>query len=169
MSEQAPTIHTNQERTCAYSLRKATPSDARFLYEVSTKAMKPVVDALNPNKVVDEERDFAEYTAKFDPSKIDIIQVDGKDVGRLRVARTPESIYIGGIQILPEYQGRGIGTALFTNLIRESIDSRIPIMLEVHDVNVDALTFYKNLGFQQDGREANKTIMRYSPVPYSRV
>ncbi|MDB5189082.1 MAG: uncharacterized protein JWL82_39 [Parcubacteria group bacterium] len=145
------------------TLRKATPSDLAFLYRVSTEAMRPVTEAGTATQN-DAGEEYEKYKAKFDPEKIDIIQYNGKDVGRLRVVRSEASIYVGGIQILPEYQGKGIGTSLFTDLIQESITSNLPITLEVHDINTGARAFYENLGFEYGEKKNDQTIMIYNPV-----
>ncbi len=148
-----------------YTLRTATPGDLEFLFNVSTEAMHPVVEQLHPGEVFDREQELGKYKEKFVPEEIQVIQHEGKDVGRLRVVRSPESIYVGGIQILPEFQGKGIGGAIFADLIEESEASRLPITLEVHDVNAKALAFYKNLGFVESGRqeEAKKAVLSYLP------
>jgi ribosomal protein S18 acetylase RimI-like enzyme len=136
-----------------------------FLFQVSKDAMKPVTDALHPDEVIDEARKFEEYKAKFEPGKVDIIQYESEDVGRLRIVRTPESIYVGGIQLKPEFQNLGIGTAIFSDLIDESKQSGIPIVLEVHNVNVGATAFYKKLGFVESEQSGDQTIMRFVPKP----
>lgn len=144
-----------------FRLRKATNADLEFLFRVSTLAMKPVSEALNPDKKFDEEVEFEKYKAKFDADKIDVIQYMGEDVGRLRIVRSPENIYVGGIQILPEFQGKGIGTAIFEELIKESNTLSIPITLEVHDINERAINFYKKLGFALVKNIENKIVMEY--------
>ena len=126
--------------------------------------MRPVVAILNPDKVVDSGEEFERYEEKFNPDEIDIIQFEGQDVGRLRVVRTAESMYIGGIQILPEFQRRGIGTSIVADLINESNLSGIPITLEVHDVNRKALEFYLKLGFIAGEKIHDQTVMRYIPI-----
>jgi ribosomal protein S18 acetylase RimI-like enzyme len=146
-----------------YGLRTATGNDVEFLFKVSTEAMKPVDVALNPNKIFDREEEFKKYQEKFIPQEIQIISYDGQDVGRLRVVRSGQLIYVGGIQILPEFQGKGIGSALFLDLLSESEEKSIPITLEVHDVNEEAFKFYTKLGFISVGREVNKTLMEYRP------
>lgn len=156
--------HKKAESTenTTYSLRKAVASDVEFLFRVSTEAMKPVDVALNPDNILDRKVEFEKYQEKFVPEKIEVITYGDEDVGRLRVVRNNDSIYVGGIQILPEFQGKGIGTAIFTDLIEESNKTGLPITLEVHDVNVDAIKFYKRLGFKSVGGEENKTHMKYS-------
>lgn len=148
--------------TKPFTLRQATEEDLTFLYRVSTEAMRPIAELSNSPEKTEEEK-FAEYKEKFVPEAIKIIQDNGEDIGRLRVVRSADSIYVGGIQILPEHQGRGIGTALFTELIAESIHTQIPIVLEVHDVNTKAISFYKGLGFKEGEKVGKQTVMRYLP------
>lgn len=144
-----------------YTLRKSTAEDVTFLFNVSTRAMRPVVEAVHPDKVFDRVEEFKLYQNKFIPTEIEVIQFQSIDIGRLRIVRSAESIYIGGIQILPEFQNRGIGTVIVTDLIQESNSVGIPITLEVHEVNTKALNFYKKLGFVEVGREEGKLSMRY--------
>jgi GNAT superfamily N-acetyltransferase len=163
MSEEIKKIHTHKTKTVSYSLRTATAGDVQFLFEVSTRAMEFVDRALNPGKEFDREEAFKKYQEKFVPEKIQIISWENEDVGRLRIVRSDSHTYVGGIQLLPEFQGKGIGTALFAELIRESETEGLPIALEVHDVNEDALRFYTRLGFLKVGHEGNKTLMEYQP------
>lgn len=151
-----------------YTLRTATPDDLQFLYRVSAEAMCPVVEALHGSGKQDKEKEFRKYKENFEPEKIQVIQFNGKDIGRLRVVRSPESIYIGGIQILPEFQGKGVGSAIVSDLIKESHKLHIPITLEVHDVNTRAMAFYKKYGFVESGRQEDlkKAVLTYYPNNY---
>ncbi len=144
-----------------YTLRTSEQKDAEFLFHVKIEAMKPTSSVSRTTLEYDKE--LAEYLTKFEPEKVQVIQHEGIDVGRLRVVRFPESIYIGGIQILPKFQGKGIGTAIFEDIIRESELSGVPVTLEVHDVNEKAIYFYKKLGFNEVGKEGLKTLMRHTP------
>lgn len=147
-----------------YNLRTAQEDDLEFLFNVSTEAMRPVVEQLHPGEVPNRDEELQKYKEKFIPEKIQIIQYEGQDVGRLRIVRSAESIYVGGIQILPAFQGKGIGGAIFTDLIKESDKLGIPIVLEVHDINGPALSFYKKLGFIEAGKQEQekKTVLKYS-------
>lgn len=153
-----------KNESVTYGLRATSANDVEFLFRVSTEAMKQVDEALNPDKIFDREEEFKKYQAKFAPEDIKIITYKNEDVGRSRVVRGEDSIYIGGIQILPEFQGKGIGTAIFADLIKESDREGLPITLEVHDVNIGAIKFYANLGFERAGHEEKKIHMKYSPL-----
>ncbi|MCR4279495.1 MAG: GNAT family N-acetyltransferase [Candidatus Zambryskibacteria bacterium] len=144
-----------------YTLRTSEAKDAKFLFHVKIEAMKPTSSI--SRTALDYDKEFAEYLKKFEPEKIQVIQFAGKDVGRLRIVRSPNSIYIGGIQILPEFQGKGIGTAILKDLIAESETTRIPITLEVHHANKRAISFYKNLGFRENGKTEKQDLMEYRP------
>ncbi len=125
--------------------------------------MRPVTDALNPDRVFDREKEFAEYKAKFKPEDIDIIQYNGQDVGRLRVVRSAESIYIGGLQILPDFQDMGIGSAINERLIEESNRTGIPIIGEVHHVNEKNMHIKRKFGFEEISRNDVQAVMKYTP------
>lgn len=146
------------------SLRPATQEDSAFIFKAQYEGMRPVREIHDSKGVDDEEERFAAHAASFDPEKIQVIQYQGQDVGRLRVVRSSESIYVGGIQILPEFQGKGIGTAIFKELIDESNRTDLPIVLEVHDVNERAMAFYENLGFSRGEKVKDQTVMTYAPA-----
>lgn len=144
-----------------YTLRIANKYDLHFLFEVSTKAMLPIWKLLKPNLELDLEKEFKEYSKKFVPENIQVIQLNGIDVGRLRVVRSSDEIYIGGIQILPAFQNKGIGSAVFADLILEANQSKIPVMLEVSKVNEKAKKFYVKLGFVKVDEKDTDWVMKY--------
>jgi ribosomal protein S18 acetylase RimI-like enzyme len=81
-------------------------------------------------------------------------------VGRLRVVRTADQLFIGGIQLLPDYQRRGIGTSLVTTLIQEGLSRGVPVALEVEKDNPDAERLYRRLGFERYGETDDAFRMR---------
>lgn len=89
-----------------------------------------------------------------------VIECDGENVGRLRVVRTPEQIEISGIQVLPDYQRRGIGTAVITTLLQEGRENDLPVVLQVDKDNPDARRLYLRLGFEQQGETPDTYWMR---------
>ncbi len=148
-----------------YNLRKAKDKDQKFLFKVSSLAMESVSTITNPKKSLnlDNDIEFKKYKKKFNINQIKIIQCEGKDIGRLRVVRSKEFIYIGGLQILPKFQGRGIGKAVMGDLIIESKQIKVPIKLEVHHVNNKAISFYTKMGFQVIDENKKQKIMVYKP------
>jgi len=157
-----------QNSKCKYSLRDSKKEDLYFLFTVSTLAMLPTKKRINSNYKFDFEQEYLSYKKSFIPEKIKIIQFKEEDVGRLRVVRNGQELYVGGIQILPSFQRKGIGTAIFNDLISEVAETNIPIRLEVSKYNLAAIQFYKRLGFDEAGKKEDDLIMKYIPISYAK-
>ena len=80
-----------------------------------------------------------------------MIESDGDRVGRLRVIQTSEQLENIGIQILPSYQHKRIGTAVIESLIQEGKTKGLPVMLDVAKDSLNAKRLYLSLGFKQCG------------------
>jgi len=149
-----------------YRLRKSTIDDDYFLFKVMKLAMLPTNKKLNPSYKLNIEEEFERYNNPFKPKEVDVIVFNGIDIGRLRVVKTNFEIYIGGFQILPGFQNRGIGTKVLQDLIEESLALKIPIRLEVQKVNSKAKKFYEKNGFQEVGITEKDFIMKFNPLKY---
>lgn len=146
-----------------YKLRIAEHKDKEFLFEVLIKAMLPIERISNPDIKPNFQEEFIEFSKNFVPEKIRVIEFDKKDVGRLRVVRSSEEIFVGGIQLLPEYQGKGIGSAIFKELLKESKSLNIPIKLDVSRDNEKAIGFYAKFGFKKVGETETDWNMQFEP------
>lgn len=82
-----------------------------------------------------------------------VVKADAEPVGRLRVVRTDRHLEIAGIQILPDHQRKGIGTAVLTMLLQEARERGVPAVLQVSKTNPDAERLYTRLGFRRTGQE----------------
>jgi len=140
-----------------HTLRQATEADAELLFRLQhlDGGDIDISDVQQSAKV-------EKYKADFNPDKIQVIEYKGLPVGRLRVVRG-DTIYIGGLQILPECRGKGIGTSVIENLIQESRETSLPIMLEVRHNNPQATDLYSKLGFETIDQDEIQKIMRYHP------
>jgi len=81
----------------------------------------------------------------------------------LSVERRPEEIYLSRIEIMPDYQGRGIGSRLVNALIDEAGRKGQDLVLEVLTVNHRAHALYQRLGLREVGRRGDgniKIVMR---------
>ncbi len=144
-----------------YTLRKPTPADEYFLFKVIEVAMLPTKQKINPKYTLDLKNKYKEYSSPYQLHEVDIIQSLGIDVGRLRVKKTKESIYIGGFQILPEFQNKGIGTAVLLDIIQEAKTLNIPIFLEVQKVNLQAKAFYERHHFKVISNNKDDLMMKF--------
>ena len=91
-----------------------------------------------------------------------VIMLAGEPVGRLRVVRTSERLEIAGIQLLPAFQRRRVGTAIIRMLLREGEQAGLAVVLEVENDNPQARLLYLRLGFvpYEEGDNCTRMIVR---------
>ena len=68
-------------------------------------------------------------------------------MGFFATSNTSEKLTLHQLFILPEYQGRGIGSACMTRVVNEAYMEQKPVMLQVLKINTRAIAFYQRLGF----------------------
>jgi ribosomal protein S18 acetylase RimI-like enzyme len=139
------------------ALRPATAEDGDFCFAVHRAALRPYVEAVWG---WDDEVQRGFHEQRFDPGQTKIITVNGRDAGRLVVERRPDEIYLGLIELLPAYQGMGVGGGLVRDLIAEAAARGQAMSLEVLAVNTRAHALYTRLGFRETGRDDVKVRMR---------
>lgn len=88
-----------------------------------------------------------EYRRHNPQGAFDVVEVDGRPVGRLIVDRRPGDIRIVDISLVPEARGAGIGSELIGDLVEEARASGriVSIHVEVHN---RAAELYERLGFE---------------------
>ena len=137
--------------------RPATTEDCELMFRLQK------LDGAHLNQDDAEQvAKFEKYKQDFKPAEIQVVCLADEPVGRLRIVRGAE-IYIGGMQILPEYRGRGIGTAILESLIAESKQTSKPIRLKVFHNNPPALSLYEKVGFKVIEENEQQKIMLYEP------
>lgn len=70
-------------------------------------------------------------------------------------------IFIDLIEIMPEYQNRGLGTAILNEIIDNAKSNDFTIRLQVLKIN-PAINFYKRLGFIVSSETHTHFVMEYS-------
>jgi GNAT superfamily N-acetyltransferase len=142
-------------------LRAARESDAPFLTEVVIETTR---DQGRLARDFDENA-FRMFYEKWSLTELDntsVIVVDGVSAGRLRVLRTPDSLELAGIQLLPPYQGIGIGRLLLDGLKQEASATRTPIELSVERDNPRAKAFYEREGFTLVTTTTTDDVLRWT-------
>lgn len=137
-------------------LRRATESDIEFLADVVLLSSE---DRYRRHPGWDRDGfraglvdDAADQVAGGPENSITyVIVVDGIDVGRARLVTTAEQVEIAGLQVLPEYQNRGTGTAVIDQVINTAASAGLPVVLDVETDNPNACRLYERLGFRPTG------------------
>ena len=142
--------------SAAYTLRPATPADFDFLFALHRAAMRAYIE---PIWGWHEDWQLDYFREKFDSRQRQIIQVEEQDVGVLVVERWPDELYLGLIELLPGFQGRGIGTAIVHELIDQARAEGLPLGLHVLRTNEPARQLYEQLGLRVVAEEPNRYRM----------
>jgi ribosomal protein S18 acetylase RimI-like enzyme len=137
------------------SFRQAVESDVDFLRALRAATMREVV--LRHQGWCDEEQN-QRVIYHFESARI--IVSGGREIGLLKVVREVDHVHLVQIQLLPAFQGRGIGTAVIVALQEESGPLGMPIILEAYASN-RAVALYSRLGFAIVDRTEHSYTMRW--------
>ncbi len=141
------------------SLRKATPADKAFAYEVRKSALG---EYISRTWGWDESFQFHHHERDYDHHTTQVITLDGRDIGILRVRRETDAHHLDQILILPLYQGRGYGSQLIRSLLDECRALVKPLRLQYLDTN-PAGRLYERLGFRQVGENPPHRLAEWTP------
>jgi GNAT superfamily N-acetyltransferase len=138
-------------------LRSTQPRDEEFLFSVyaSTRMDEmALVDWTPAQKEVflqmQSSAQLKHYRLNYPRAEYQIIEQNDVAVGRLIVDRSKNPILLMDIALLPEYQGKGIGTALIQDLMAEAARRSWSLCLHVETFN-PAMQLYSRLGFVKSG------------------
>lgn len=132
-----------------YILRQYQNTDYEFVYEAKKNAYKKYVEQCWGNWNDAEQRDrFKEFINKSS-DRIYIIMIKNKRIGFYQgQILNDKTYYIENICIIPEYQGKGIGTDLIKTILEKHSDKNIEIQyFKQNPVG----NLYKRLGFVNNG------------------
>jgi ribosomal protein S18 acetylase RimI-like enzyme len=136
-------------------LRPVSESDNEFLLSVyaSTRA-----DELAQVEWVEDQKEMflrwqldlqrREYEARFPDADYRVIVLDQQPAGRIWVGTDDKQIRLLDIALLPEFQNRGVGTALLETLKSEAQSANKALRHMVFVLNNNADRFYERLGFE---------------------
>jgi len=103
----------------------------------------------------------ADFDSRLAECVVSIIEVEGRAAGAVWLESGPDAIHIRELQVLPDLQGRGIGTATIRNVIDQGARRGVPVTLSVVPANPRARRLYERLGFRVAAVEAPFVHMRH--------
>lgn len=128
-----------------YTLQPAQQTDFDFLFALNKITMYDhVVKTYGP---WDEQWQIDFFKKQFKPSEYSIIMKEGKPAGTLALKTVDDTIHIDRLQIMPEFQSQGIGSAILDDLIIESKARGTRLTLQVFKTNNRAKDLYSKNGF----------------------
>lgn len=136
------------------STRPATAADLPFLMRLRKLTMHE--HQARAGERTDDDWHHQRVMAHFDAANI--VCLDETPIGLFKHYRTQDEWRLVQIQVLPEYQGKGIGEQLIQGLLGEARQAGVPVTLSVLRGS-PARRLYERLGFEEAARKGNEFEM----------
>lgn len=142
----------------AVTLRPARASDEPFLLALRRRSM--TVHLERSGEPTDEASHLWRLRYRFADAQI--VSHDELPIGLLKVQREPAEWRLVQVQLLPDWQGRGIGGDLVGALLDQAAQARCPVRLGVLQGN-PARRLYERLGFRLAAEDVREAILFWQP------
>ena len=139
-----------------YEVVKPNLTDYEFLRNVHHITLRPHVEKIWG---WEETRQDGFFKEDFESGQIQVLRAFNQSVGYLQLNEENGTLFIVNILILPEFQGRKLGSAIIKDLIAKCGAKGVAIKLGVFKVNTRAKCLYESLGFEVDGETETHFLM----------
>jgi ribosomal protein S18 acetylase RimI-like enzyme len=150
-----------------FALRPETEADIAFLRRLyaSTRAAElALTDWSDAQKLAFADSQFdhqrRHYRAHYADADWSVLDHDGVPAGRLYLHRAASVFEVVDIALLPQWCGRGIGTALMQAVCALARAGGGTVIIYVEKFN-PALRLYRRLGFREAGDEGSHWRMQW--------
>jgi ribosomal protein S18 acetylase RimI-like enzyme len=151
------------------SFKTISPSDQSFIEKLYRSTREKELSITNWPE--DQKQRFcimqsiaqeADYKKNYKDASYQLILYKNKAAGRLYLWETDKEIHIIDISLLPEFQGKGIGRQILTDIIQSAKEKNKIVALRVVPDN-PAKKLYEKLGFNTISKEATRDYMECNP------
>jgi ribosomal protein S18 acetylase RimI-like enzyme len=136
-------------------LRAATPEDLPFCEGIYFTEMDQIMTEFGMDKVAHRQTFRAGWVAE----QVEVIQLDGEDIGWIQTWAEPESFYLSQLFIEATFQNRGFGGKVLNGLLQRTDADGVAVTLSVVKSN-PARRLYERLGFHLTHEDERKFYMR---------
>lgn len=159
-----------------FDLHPATVNDDEFSFHLYCSSRQAEIAAFgwNPKQSSDFLR--MQYNAREQVYRIQhpglensLIFVGDQPIGRLLVSRDDDAISLVDISIMPDLQGKGIGSSVIMALQAEAAETNRKVRLSVDPLNAGAQRVYLRLGFVVSCERETTILMEWKPEKYDHV
>ena len=140
-----------------FSLVPPVASDVSFIYKLRQLTMRPFFESSVGWDEVQQRTSAAEYL-----NDTRIILSKDERVGVVKVLHREDKIILHQLQILPAFQGKGIGGMILRGIIRDARVKKVPVELLVFKES-PAFALYLRLGFRIVGDYQYHVEMSLTP------
>ncbi len=107
----------------------------------------------------DDDEELGLFLEAWETKNIEIIMKQGEAVGMFIVLPQEDYLWLDEIQISPQYQNQGIGSAMIARLIVRVRQLNMPLRLRVLHANHGAHRLYCKLGFRQISQVEHHAVL----------
>jgi RimJ/RimL family protein N-acetyltransferase len=134
-------------------IRKATPSDFEFIYELYFHPQTNPFLLYEPMKPAEFEPVFQDL---LDKSVLYVFEQEGKGLGMAKLVPLPHRnshiAYLGGVAIHPDFAGKGLGEQMILEVLAQARKNGFQrVELTTATINERAIRLYEKTGFQKEG------------------
>jgi len=136
-----------------FQLRPARPEEAEIVYTLYASTRQTEMALLGWGLQQTEsflrmqfQAQTRHYLAHYPDAHVDLLEWRQQIIGRLIVDYQTATIVLVDIALLPEFQGRGLGSDVLKALLAEAVRLTLPVTLHVQRSN-PAVQLYQGLGF----------------------
>jgi len=138
-------------------MRQAKDSDLEFLKKLRSETMDEYLK--KEGLPVDETSHLKRIQYHFDAANI--LNIHGKPIGLFKYYEDARICHVIQVQILPQYQGKGIGKSILSTLQKQARKEDKSVNLSVLKSN-PAKHLYERLGFTVISQSDNEFTMQYN-------
>ncbi|MCQ4319489.1 GNAT family N-acetyltransferase [Stutzerimonas stutzeri] len=160
---------------CAVELRALHPGDMAFIERLyaGSRAMEMSHSGWPDEQIATflSQQFHAQhiyYQTHYPDGEFFIVEHEGRAIGRLYLFWGPTSLNLIDITLLPDFQGRGIGTALIEDQLHKVDEQGLGVDLFVEPYN-PAQRLYARMGFYLNGDSGVYQRLRRDPRTESRT
>src|SRR5690606_11362661 len=96
---------------------------------------------------------------RWDPGPRRIVVMEGQDVGMVQVEGYAHEVFLALSEIAPQWQGRGLGSAIIRDVQAQARAAGLPLVLHVLKANGAAKRLYDRLGFRVVSERWDRWVM----------
>ena len=109
----------------------------------------------------DEARQDRFFDAAWAEAEHEMLLCDGAPCGYVCVEEHDDHVLVAEIVVMPEFQGRGIGSTVLRETQERARERGVPVRLGTFHTN-RAADLYRRLGFRETGRSATHIGFEWS-------
>ncbi|WP_209003994.1 GNAT family N-acetyltransferase [Labrenzia sp. CE80] len=140
-------IENDRDGNIPLKFMAAREEDGESLANLRVEAMRPSLEAIGR---FDAERAKARFLDGFTPEETLRIVTSGQLLGFFVLKSRPDHLYLDHLYVLPDIQGKGIGTQVVRYAQEKAASAKLPLRLVALKGSV-ANDFYTRHGFKLKG------------------